>query len=110
MTYSWPGNIRQLKNSIEWMVMLADNNGSSKLAIEMLPTDLSKSSDTEDIKKRSLLLEKNLKDAKELFERDYIIYQLKKFQGNISKTANFIGMDRTALHRKMKMLSISEQE
>ena len=109
-TYSWPGNIRQLKNSIEWMMMLADNNKSPEITLEMLPSDLSESANSDEIKKRAQLFDKTLKDAKELFEKEYISAQLKKFQGNISKTANFIGMDRTALHRKMKMLNISDNE
>ncbi|MAC08961.1 MAG: sigma-54-dependent Fis family transcriptional regulator [Rhodobiaceae bacterium] len=105
-TYNWPGNVRELRNLVERVTILAANESReniNKLLEDILGSSLSADND------RSLL-EKSfsspLKEAREHFEKEYLITQLKKNHGNISKTADFIGMERSALHRKLKSLGI----
>jgi len=105
-TYNWPGNVRELRNLVERVTILSANE--SKENINKLMDDiLSFSSSTENDRS---LLEKSfsspLKEAREHFEKEYLTTQLKKNHGNISKTADFIGMERSALHRKLKSLGI----
>ncbi len=105
-TYHWPGNVRELRNVIERVTILSADE--SKENINKLMDDiLSSSSNTEN---NQSLLEKSfaspLKEAREHFEKEYLLTQLKKNHGNISKTADFIGMERSALHRKLKSLGI----
>ena len=106
---SWPGNIRQLKNTIERALIL----GSSKTIIN--PKDIFEFIETEkkDSFQSNLLdfnseffADKSLRSAREEFERAYLKYQISKFGGNVSKTASYVGMERSALHRKMKTLNI----
>ena len=92
--YKWPGNIRELRNVVERHIILGDKHDD---------TNVTKS---ENISKNVISLP--LKNARKAFERSYIISQLERFNGNISKTANFIGMERSALHRKLKQLNINE--
>jgi len=105
-TYHWPGNVRELRNLVERITILSANE--SKENINKLMNDvLSSSSSIENDKN---IFEKSfsspLKEAREHFEKEYLITQLKKNHGNISKTADFIGMERSALHRKLKSLGI----
>ena len=106
---SWPGNIRQLKNTIERALIL----GSSKTVIN--PKDIFEFIETEkkDNFQSNMLdfnseffADKSLRSAREEFERAYLKYQISKFGGNVSKTASYVGMERSALHRKMKILNI----
>ena len=104
-TYSWPGNVRELRNLIERITILSINE--KKEDINKSISDILSSK--EKIKKESLLQEtfsSPLKEAREQFEKEYLTIQLKKNHGNISKTADFIGMERSALHRKLKQLGI----
>ena len=105
-TYNWPGNVRELRNLVERVTILSANE--SKENIDKLMNDiLSLSSST--LSNESLLeksLSAPLKEAREHFEKEYLTTQLKKNHGNISKTADFIGMERSALHRKLKSLGI----
>ena len=104
-TYSWPGNVRELRNLIERITILSINE--KKEDINKSISDILSSKET--IKKESLLQEtfsSPLKEAREQFEKEYLTIQLKKNHGNISKTADFIGMERSALHRKLKQLGI----
>ena len=104
-TYGWPGNVRELRNLVERVTILSANE--SKKNIDKLMDDVLTSSSTES---QQSMLEKSftstLKEARESFEKEYLIKQLKKNHGNISKTADFIGMERSALHRKLKSLGI----
>ena len=105
-TYNWPGNVRELRNLVERVTILSANE--SKENINKLMDDiLSSSSSAEN---DHSLLEKSfsspLKEAREHFEKEYLTTQLKKNHGNVSKTADFIGMERSALHRKLKSLGI----
>jgi two-component system nitrogen regulation response regulator NtrX len=105
---NWPGNIRQLKNTIERALIL----GGSKTAIN--PEDIFEFVETEKNSSQNngmdfggeFFADKSLRSAREEFERAYLKYQIGKFGGNVSKTASYVGMERSALHRKMKLLNI----
>ncbi|MAW17116.1 MAG: sigma-54-dependent Fis family transcriptional regulator [Pelagibacteraceae bacterium] len=105
-TYSWPGNVRELRNLVERVTILSANE--SKDNIDKLISDILNATTT--VSSDKTILEKSfsspLKEARENFEKEYLITQLKKNHGNISKTADFIGMERSALHRKLKSLGI----
>ena len=105
-TYTWPGNVRELRNLVERITILSSND--TKENINRTIEDILAPSSSIDSGKK--LLEKSfsspLKEAREHFEKEYLLIQLKKNHGNISKTADFIGMERSALHRKLKSLGI----
>ena len=105
-TYNWPGNVRELRNLVERITILSSNE--SKKNINKIINDFlnqtSRVEDNENILEQSF--QSPLKEAREFFEREYLVNQLKKHHGNISKTADFIGMERSALHRKLKSLGI----
>jgi len=103
-SYDWPGNIRELRNLIERVTILSLNESkkdSNKLLTEILSENPQQISDN-----NVNTLSFPLKEAREQFETNYLINQLKKHNGNVSKTADFIGMERSALHRKLKALGI----
>ena len=104
-TYNWPGNVRELRNLVERITILSSNE--SKSDINKLIEDIlnpSSSITNKDILEKSFT--SPLKEARKNFEKEYLLIQLKKNHGNISKTADFIGMERSALHRKLKELGI----
>ena len=105
-TYSWPGNVRELRNLVERITILSANE--SKGDVNKLIDDIL--TPTASVESGKFLLEKTftspLKEARKNFEKEYLLTQLKKNHGNISKTADFIGMERSALHRKLKELGI----
>ncbi len=104
LNHSWHGNVRELRNLIERIAILQPG---SKEKISVIVKESLKSDDsTNDISENNLSVP--LKEAREKFEKEYLSIQLKKFKGNISKTANFVGMERSALHRKLKILGIKE--
>jgi two-component system nitrogen regulation response regulator NtrX len=106
-TLSWPGNVRQLKNTIERALILGPNLGYIEPS-EILHTegpDRSEKQSSDDINFDFVHLP--LREAREVFERDYLTTQIRRFSGNISRTAQFVGMERSALHRKIKTLDIS---
>ena len=104
LNHLWPGNVRELRNMIERIAILQPDTKDkvSNIIKESIKTD----NLSEKIKENSLSVP--LKEAREKFEKEYLTLQLKKFNGNISKTANFVGMERSALHRKLKVLGIKE--
>ena len=104
LNHNWKGNVRELRNLIERIAILQPETKEkiSNIVKESLKNDTF----DEKIKENSLSVP--LKEAREKFEKEYLTIQLKKFNGNISKTANFVGMERTALHRKLKGLGIKE--
>ena len=104
LNYDWPGNIRELRNLIERIAILSPD--SNEKISNIIKESLKKSDDS--ISKNKNPLSVPLKEARENFEKEYLTTQLKKFNGNISKTADFIGMERSALHRKLKGLGIKE--
>lgn len=106
--YKWPGNIRQLKNIIERLVISSSANSKSQITIDDLPKEISpeyfaSNNDNHD----PLFLSLPLKNARDCFEAEYLKAQLERFSGNVSKTSEFVGMDRAALHRKLKQLKIA---
>ena len=105
-TYNWPGNVRELRNMVERITILSANESKDKInkIINDILNPPSKISDDKEILNQSF--QSPLKEAREYFEKEYLITQLKKHHGNISKTADFIRMERSALHRKLKSLGI----
>jgi two-component system, NtrC family, nitrogen regulation response regulator NtrX len=111
-TYDWPGNLRQLKNILEWLLIMYGDNVEnlikpSNLPLEFLGYNKSIEQDNYNL---SNDLDLQLKDARKIFEANYLKSQLIRFKGNISRTSNFVGMDRSALHRKLKELNININE
>ena len=104
-TYNWPGNVRELRNLVERITILSSNESKEKInqVIDVLNPS-SKIENNKNILEQSF--QSPLKQAREHFEKEYLTTQLKKHHGNISKTADFIGMERSALHRKLKSLGI----
>ncbi len=105
-TYNWPGNVRELRNLVERITILSSNESKQKInqIIDDVLNPPSKIEDNKNILEQSF--QSPLKEAREYFEKEYLTTQLKKHHGNISKTADFIGMERSALHRKLKSLGI----
>ena len=103
--YEWPGNVRELRNLVERISILSVNE--KKLNLNNLVQDaLNQKKLQTNSEEQSNVLSYPLKEAREKFEKDYLTSQLKKNKGNISKTAEFVGMERSALHRKLKTLGI----
>ena len=103
LNYTWPGNVRELRNLIERIAILSPENDKTLNIIKesLKPTEQSAFTVND-------TLSIPLKEARESFEKEYLSTQLKKFSGNISKTAKFVGMERSALHRKLKMLGVKD--
>ena len=107
----WPGNVRQLRNVVEWVLIMAPGSGKTPITANMLPPELILSTPSTlraDLSNEIMSLP--LKKAREIFERQYLESQVSRFGNNISRTASFIGMERSALHRKLKSLGISSLE
>ena len=102
----WPGNVRQLRNIIERTIILAPSNRIHTIEADMLPSEIINNYEGSEHNVTSLM-GAPLREARESFEREYLRVQIKRFSGNISKTATFVGMERSALHRKLKLLGIS---
>ena len=105
----WPGNVRQLRNVIERTIILAPKDKFTKIEVDMLPPEILGNDDDLDQGVASLM-GSPLREARESFEREYLKVQIRRFSGNISKTANFIGMERSALHRKLKILGLASRK
>jgi two-component system nitrogen regulation response regulator NtrX len=105
--YTWPGNVRQLRNVVDWLLIMAGGEPSQPIRADMLPPEIGAIVPAVLKGDRgSEIMGLPLRDARELFEREYLIAQVTRFGGNISRTAEFIGMERSALHRKMKSLGV----
>ena len=108
-SYNWPGNIRQLRNVIEWtLIMNPIHSGeSAMIKSDMLPPEILNSGVSIYKPESSTdMMSMPLRDAREVFERQYLSAQMSRFNNNISKTSSFVGMERSALHRKLKLLNI----
>ena len=106
-SHDWPGNIRQLRNNIERLLILAGGDQEAEITAEMLPREIGALvPSTPTGSGGEKLMSLPLRDAREVFEREYLVAQINRFGGNISRTAEFIGMERSALHRKLKSLAI----
>lgn len=103
-TMIWPGNVRQLKNLIERVLILSD--GSGVIEARELPGEEDTSDEEGRVVLSGALATLPLREAREAFEREYLLTQINRFGGNISRTANFVGMERSALHRKLKSLGV----
>ncbi|MCA8892418.1 MAG: sigma-54-dependent Fis family transcriptional regulator [Hyphomonas sp.] len=102
----WPGNIRQLRNVVERILILSPSDSNRPVSVDELPRDVG--SNVQNSKAGSAdLVGLSLRDAREQFEREYLVLQITRFNGNISRTAEFIGMERSALHRKLKALGVA---
>tara|TARA_R110002020_G_scaffold5971_15_gene24648 strand:+ start:5546 stop:6910 length:1365 start_codon:yes stop_codon:yes gene_type:complete len=105
--HTWPGNIRQLRNYMERLMILARSDGpDTVISADMLPDDVSDMLPKTSVAGPNHIMTLPLREARELFERDYLIAQINRFGGNISRTAEFVGMERSALHRKLKSLGV----
>jgi two-component system nitrogen regulation response regulator NtrX len=105
-TYNWPGNVRELRNIVERVTILSANESKeniNKIFYDILSKNLTIEKNTNNLNES---FSSPLKEAREQFEKEYLHTQLKRNHGNISKTADFIGMERSALHRKLKSLGI----
>jgi len=101
-SYNWPGNVRQLRNLVEWLIIM---HPGRVIVPDMLPPELTKGDEVD----ANLMDKANslpLRQARELFEKNYLSSQLKRFSGNVSRTADFVRMERSALHRKLKSLGV----
>ncbi len=110
-TYDWPGNVRQLRNVIEWALIMNSNKADTPIEPEQLPPEIRNEiggviTTQAEGGVSKYLMELSLREAREMFEKEYLESQVNRFSGNISRTAKFIGMERSALHRKLKSLQI----
>ncbi|HDY94386.1 response regulator [Sulfitobacter sp. M220] len=103
-TMVWPGNVRQLKNLVERVLILGD--GTGPIEARELPGEEETTDDEGRVVLSGALATLPLREAREAFEREYLLTQINRFGGNISRTANFVGMERSALHRKLKSLGV----
>ena len=103
----WPGNVRQLRNIVERVLILSRQNTHQEVQVEELPLDRTGPGTGEKVSASADLVGLSLRDAREQFEREYLTLQVTRFDGNISRTAEFIGMERSALHRKLKALGVN---
>ena len=115
-SYSWPGDVMQMKNMIDWIltVSIAESENNGIISIEDLPKEIVEGKpstpSSNNVQFISTVSELSIRDAREAFEREYFIEQLRRFSGNISQTAKFVGMERSALHRKLKSLNIVDSK
>ncbi len=108
-SYEWPGNVRQLRNVVERTVILTPGSRIGRIDIDLLPPEvLGTAGEGNGGANASAIMGSPLREARESFEREYLRVQIRRFSGNISRTATFIGMERSALHRKLKLLGITE--
>ncbi|GBD50098.1 nitrogen assimilation response regulator NtrX [Methylopila sp. Yamaguchi] len=106
-SHDWPGNVRQLRNNVERLMILAGGDPEAVVTASMLPSEIGTMvPPTPHGAGGEQLMGLALRDAREIFERQYLLAQISRFGGNISRTAEFIGMERSALHRKLKALGI----
>jgi two-component system nitrogen regulation response regulator NtrX len=106
-SHVWPGNVRQLRNNVERLMILAGGEPDAPITADMLPQDVGSMVPAMPTDGRGEhIMGLPLREAREVFERDYLIAQISRFSGNISRTAEFVGMERSALHRKLKALGV----
>src|SRR3954469_16476223 len=103
--HNWPGNVRQLRNMVERLLILATDDAVQAISADLLPADFGGDAPWNN-GGRDLVISLPLREAREIFEREYLLAQINRFGGNISRTATFIGMERSALHRKLKSLGV----
>jgi two-component system nitrogen regulation response regulator NtrX len=110
-SHDWPGNIRQLRNNVERLLILSDGDPKTPISVDMLPDEIANPvSLSHEGNSGEQLMSLPLRDAREIFEREYLMAQINRFGGNISRTAEFVGMERSALHRKLRGLGVPSGE
>jgi two-component system nitrogen regulation response regulator NtrX len=110
-SYEWKGNVRQLRNVVDWLLIMAPGEAGDPIRADMLPPEISGITPTIlHWEKGSQIMTLPLREARELFEREYLNAQVVRFGGNISRTAAFVGMERSALHRKLKSLGLNHSD
>jgi two-component system nitrogen regulation response regulator NtrX len=108
--HDWPGNVRQLRNIIERTLIMAPGDRASCIEVDLLPAEIVDSHASASSGNSAMaIMGSPLREARESFEREYLRIQIRRFSGNISRTATFIGMERSALHRKLKALGIGDK-
>jgi two-component system nitrogen regulation response regulator NtrX len=109
--YEWPGNVRELRNLIDWLLIMAPGDAREPIRPDMLPPQVGAAAPAVlKLDRSSEIMTLPLREARELFERQYLEAQLLRFGGNISRTAAFVGMERSALHRKLKFLGVNAED
>jgi two-component system nitrogen regulation response regulator NtrX len=110
-SYDWPGNVRQLRNLMDWLMIMAPGGAGDPIRAEMLPPEIGANAPALlNIDPTADIMGLPLREARDLFETQYLQAQLLRFGGNISRTAQFVGMERSALHRKLKQLGVNSDE
>ena len=108
--HDWPGNVRQLRNIMERTLILAPGDRAQQIDVDLLPSEvLDNQNVMSGASSTMAIMGSPLREARESFEREYLKIQIRRFSGNISRTASFIGMERSALHRKLKALGIGDK-
>lgn len=109
--YDWPGNVRQLRNVMDWLLIMAGGDVHETVRADMLPPEVGAiTPDALRWEKNGEIMTLPLRDARELFEREYLLAQVTRFGGNVSRTAAYVGMERSALHRKLKLLGLHDEK
>ena len=109
--YEWPGNVRQLRNLMDWLLIMAPGTSADPIRADMLPPEISSAAPALfNADPSADIMTLPLREARDTFETQYLQAQLLRFGGNISRTANFVGMERSALHRKLKQLGIGSED
>lgn len=109
--YEWPGNVRQLRNAVDWILIMAQGGPEEPVRAEMLPPDIGSIAPTVGRGEGAMeMMSLPLREARGVFEKQYLEAQVMRFGGNISRTASFVGMERSALHRKLRSLGINMPE
>lgn len=104
----WPGNVRELRNMIERLLIMAPGGPETPIHAETMPPEI-RSNGVSSLRQadNGEVMAMPLREAREVFEREYLLAQINRFGGNISRTASFVGMERSALHRKLKALGVT---
>jgi len=109
--YEWPGNVRQLRNLMDWLLIMAPGGSGDPIRAEMLPPEIgSRAPALLNIDPAADIMALPLREARDMFETQYLQAQLLRFGGNISRTSQFVGMERSALHRKLKQLGVNSED
>lgn len=109
-SYDWPGNVRQLINIVEWLLITHTGEADESVKSSMLPKEILSGATGDFVENSNKeLMSLKLRDARQVFERQYLMAQINRFGGNISRTASFVGMERSALHRKLKSLELAKK-
>ncbi|MEM7775078.1 MAG: sigma-54 dependent transcriptional regulator [Pseudomonadota bacterium] len=107
--HDWPGNVRELRNNVERVMILAEGSPETNITADMLPDEIGSNVPLPVNGGAEHLMSLPLREAREIFEREYLLSQINRFGGNISRTAEFVGMERSALHRKLRALGVTSE-